>query len=56
MTDEYDEYPLAGFLERYDLPHPDRIEDEYQNTCDECGSGGGGLCPGCKNDAEVQTR
>ncbi|RDZ61422.1 hypothetical protein C5B90_19315 [Haloferax sp. Atlit-12N] len=31
--------------------HGDRWPD-----CDECGSGGGGLCPVCKNQAERHTR
>ncbi|UIO98911.1 hypothetical protein Hbl1158_10230 [Halobaculum sp. CBA1158] len=37
-----------------------RMRDDYvdtlENTCDECGSGGGGLCPECKDDAEVHSR
>jgi len=31
-------------------------EDERFEDCDECGTGGGGLCPVCKSEAMVVKR
>ena len=50
------EWRNRGVIEPYGmtwLPPANELEEiisEHKNTCDECGSGGGGLCPECKGE------
>lgn len=47
---EGEEYPCGADI--FERTH----DVDCREGCDECGSGGGGLCPECKDEAHVHQR